>query len=107
MSHKGHRSPKFRTHSNEKAGGSMLQEALGALKKTFSPEEIIDEIKWYQVMDLLLQCSDMPLKQYFDANSMELLDKKIEVLTALRNGQSMLEIPGYYEILELYPKNHT
>lgn len=85
----------------------MVQKMMAKLKEAFSPEDTITEIKWYQMMDLWLQCTDMPLKQYFDTNSLKLIDEKIEVLTALRNGQSMLEIPGYYEILELYPKNHT
>ena len=48
-----------------------------------------------------------PLKQYFDTNSLKLIDEKIEVLTALRNGATISDIPNYYNILELYPKSHT
>ena len=33
-----------------------------------------------------------------------MLDEKIEVLTALKEGRKPSEIPKYYDILELYPE---
>lgn len=50
---------------------------------------------------------DFPLTliQFFDLNSDELLDEKIEVLTALKEGKQISEIPNFYDILELYPKD--
>ena len=44
------------------------------------------------------------LSQFFDLDSDELLDEKIEVLTALKNGKQIADIPNFYDILELYPK---
>lgn len=46
------------------------------------------------------------LEQFFDFNSDELLDEKIEVLTALKEGKSISEIPKFYDILELYPRDN-
>ena len=43
------------------------------------------------------------IKNFFDMDSNEMLDKKIEVLTKLKNGEYYHEIDGFYEILELYP----
>jgi hypothetical protein len=36
-----------------------------------------------------------------------LLDEKIEVLTALKEGKHISDIPNFYDILELYPKKGT
>lgn len=47
------------------------------------------------------------LVQFFDLNSDELLDEKIEVLTLLKEGKTISEIPKFYGILELYPKDDT
>lgn len=44
------------------------------------------------------------LSQFFDLDSDELLDEKIEVLTALKNGKQIADILNFYDILELYPK---
>ncbi len=44
------------------------------------------------------------LIQFFDLDSDELLDEKIEVLTALKEGKQIADIPNFYDILELYPK---
>ena len=43
--------------------------------------------------------------QFFDLDSDELLDEKIRVLTALKDGKQIADIPNFYDILELYPKN--
>ena len=42
-------------------------------------------------------------KSYTEAVQM-LLDEKIEVLTALKDGKQIADIPNFYDILELYPK---
>ena len=44
-----------------------------------------------------------PLMNYFDYDSTELLDKKIEVLTEMKNGTPIDNIDGGYSILELLP----
>ena len=43
--------------------------------------------------------------QFFDLDSDELLDEKIRVLTALKDGKQIADIPNFYDILESYPKN--
>lgn len=45
------------------------------------------------------------LVQFFDFDSDNLLDEKIEVLTALKDGKQIADIPNFYDILELYPKD--
>lgn len=47
------------------------------------------------------------LEQFFDLDSDELLDEKITVLTALKEGKTVDEIPGFYDVLELYPGDGT
>ena len=42
---------------------------------------------------------------YFDAESDKMLDKKLDVLTALKDGKSIKDIPNFYDVLELMPKN--
>ena len=44
-----------------------------------------------------------PLLRFFDFESEEMLDDKIQVLTDLKNGKTISEIPKFYDILELYP----
>lgn len=46
---------------------------------------------------------DPLVAQFFDIDSEENLDTKIEVLEKLANGVPPEEIPEYYDILELYP----
>lgn len=58
--------------------------------------------KKIQIMELLSEISD-PFLQFFDVDSDEMLDEKIEVLKALKEGKSISEIPNFYDILELYP----
>lgn len=45
--------------------------------------------------------------QFYDFDSDELLDEKIEVLTALKDGKQVEDIKNFYDILELYPKDDT
>lgn len=63
------------------------------------------ERKKLKVLDLLFEVDDELFKQFFDADSEELLDEKIEVLTALKKGSVPADIPKYYDVLELYPQN--
>ena len=65
-------------------------------------EELIE--KKEQMFDLLMSVDDDLIRRYFDPGSDELLDEKIEVLTSLKEGKTISEIPKYYDILELLPK---
>lgn len=65
-------------------------------------EELIQ--KKEQIFDLLMSVDDDLIRRYFDPDSDELLDEKIEVLTSLKEGKTISEIPKYYDILELLPK---
>ena len=58
----------------------------------------INELYMYAVGDRLYNL-------FFDLDSNEMLDEKIQVLTDLKNGKTPGEIPNYYKILELYPQN--
>lgn len=57
-----------------------------------------------KIFDLLLDVDDDLIRRYFDIDSDELLDEKIEVLTDLKSGKTIDEIPKYYDILELLPQ---
>lgn len=70
-------------------------------------EEYQIESKKYQINNLLMEITFPPFEQFFDLDSDELLDEKIEVLTALKEGRPISEIPRFYDILELYPKDDT
>lgn len=60
--------------------------------------------KLSQVLDLLLDgVLPIDFAPYFDADSEKLLDEKIEVLQALKDGKTIAEIPNFYEVLELLP----
>lgn len=63
------------------------------------------EKKKLKVMDLLFAVDDLLVKQFFDIESDKLLDEKIEVLSALKKGVAPADIPKYYDVLELYPKD--
>ncbi len=61
--------------------------------------------KKIKIMDLLLEVNCYEVDKFFDVDSEEMLDEKIEVLTALKNGKTIAEIPKFYDVLELMPKN--
>lgn len=61
--------------------------------------------KKIKIFELLADVDDRLVEQFFDIESDNLLDEKIEVLTALAGGKKPSEIPKYYDILELYPKD--
>ena len=46
----------------------------------------------------------LPLMNYFDYDSEKLLDKKIEVLQRLKNGESIDNIEDGYSVFELLPE---
>ena len=77
------------------------------MKDNMSKEEYEIESKKYQINDLLMKVTFPPFEQFFDLDSDELLDEKIEVLTALKEGKQISDIPNFYDILELYPKDGT
>ena len=65
------------------------------------------EKKLMKVHQLLTEVSDVLVDRFFDLDSENLLDEKIEVLTALKNGKKPEEIPKYYAILEKFtPDQH-
>lgn len=66
-------------------------------------KELIE--KRLKIIDLLPRVNDDLVRRYFDYDSNRLLDDKIEVLTALKDGKAIKDIPKYYDILELLPKN--
>lgn len=64
--------------------------------------------KGVKVRELFFEVDFPPmLIQFFDLDSDRLLDEKIEVLTALKEGKQISDIPNFYTILELYPKDGT
>lgn len=77
------------------------------MKDNMSKEKYEIESKKYQINDLLMEVTFSPFEQFFDLESNQLLDEKIEVLTALKEGKQISDIPNFYNILELYPKDGT
>lgn len=61
--------------------------------------------KKVKIMELLFEIDDAIFKRFFDEESNEMLDKKIRVLEQLSKGVVPADIPEYYEVLELYPKD--
>lgn len=61
--------------------------------------------KHIKIHELLLNVDDMLVSKFFDLESEELLDEKIDVLTKLSKGIPPKDIENYYKVLELYPKN--
>lgn len=52
----------------------------------------------------MTRVNDPIVAKFFDLSSDELLDEKIEVLEQLLAGKAPADIPKYYDVLELYPK---
>ncbi len=62
-------------------------------------------IKHAKIDDLMREVIFPPmLLQFFDLDSDRLLDEKIEVLAAMKEGKPISDIPNFYDALELYPK---
>lgn len=58
-----------------------------------------------KISDLLSKADCFEVDKFFDIESNEMLDDKIEVLTAISEGKTISEIPKFYDVLELMPKN--
>lgn len=67
-----------------------------------SEREIIE--KQVKIGELFKYAVGMPEMKYFNLDSDELLDEKIEVLTALKEGKTIEEIPNFYRVLENLPE---
>ena len=63
------------------------------------------EEKKIKIMQLLGEIYE-PMLEFFDVDSDKMLDEKIKVLTDLKNGKTIADIPNFYDILELYPKDN-
>jgi len=62
------------------------------------------EEKKIKIMELLSEIYE-PLLEFFDIDSDKMLDEKIEILTELKNGKKIADIPNFYDILENYPND--
>ena len=63
--------------------------------------------KMIEIHKLYYELLSIPELKYFDTNSEELLDDKLEVLKALKAGKQIKDIPKFYAVLELMPKTGT
>lgn len=82
----------------------LTEDAPEELKKEFA--EYMENEKGIKVRQLFSEVDFPPtMIQFFDLDSDELLDEKIRVLTALKDGKQIADIPNFYAILELYPKD--
>lgn len=60
--------------------------------------------KMLKIEDLYASVFGIPELKFFDLNSEELLGEKIEVLTQLKKGKQIGDIPDFYKVLEKMPK---
>lgn len=58
-----------------------------------------------RIFELLTQVKDPVFLNFFDIESDNLLPEKIQVLEQIVSGKRVDEIPNYYDVLELYPKD--
>lgn len=58
-----------------------------------------------RILDLYEQIDDEIFKKFFDLDSTEMIDRKIEVMEELVKGKKPSAIKDYYKVLELYPKD--
>lgn len=88
------------------SGRMNQEEFIKSMASVWGMSQVEREIaiKKARIDDLLMKVSFVPLEQFFDSDSNMLLDEKIEVLTALKEGKHISDIPNFYDILELYPK---
>ncbi len=61
------------------------------------------EDKKGEIIRLLMQINDPVLLEFFDIESNEMLDEKIEILQRCANGENIMEIG--LQILEKMPEN--
>lgn len=52
-----------------------------------------------------MEVDDQLVSKFFDVDSNDLLDEKLEVLKALKEGKQPSDIEKYYDVLELYPED--
>lgn len=57
-----------------------------------------------KILNLLFEVDCYEVSRFFDDESDKMLDEKIEVLEALKDGKTIAEIPKFYDVLELMPK---
>lgn len=69
-----------------------------------SEKDIENFEKKEKMMDLFFEVYEPEFK-FFDIDSDKMIDEKIEVFQALKDGKSIADIPNYYDILELMPKD--
>lgn len=62
--------------------------------------------KHLQINELLVDVIGVPELKYLNVDSDEMLDEKIEVLTALKEGKTIEEIPNFYKVLDDLPEGH-
>ena len=60
--------------------------------------------KHMRIDDLYIHALGINEMKFFDDASDEMLDEKIEVLEAIKEGKTISEIPKFYDVLELMPK---
>lgn len=58
-----------------------------------------------KIIDLLFSVNCYEIDNFFDLESDKMLDEKIEVLTALKDGKQIKDIPNFYKVLELMPED--
>lgn len=58
-----------------------------------------------KILDLYEQIDDELFKKFFDLDSTEMIDQKLDVMEKLIQGKKPSEIKDYYEVLELYPSD--
>lgn len=59
--------------------------------------------KHLQINKLLVDVIGVSELKYLNVDSDNMLDEKIEVLTALKEGKTIEKIPNFYDILEDLP----
>nr|DAY68091.1 MAG TPA: hypothetical protein [Caudoviricetes sp.] len=61
--------------------------------------------KHMKINELYPYLNEVPMiMKYFDTDSDKMLDEKIQVLEALKAGKNIEEIPNFYDVFELLPK---
>lgn len=85
----------------------LNKKVIERLREELSEKELAIVLKKEQIEDLLLDIQDPLIDRFFDAESDALLDRKIEVLRAMKEGKTIAEIPDFYSILEFYPVDNV
>ena len=86
------------TEELEKQNKAMKDKIVAEAK---AKNELIE--KHLQIDELFKYAIGVPEMKYFNLDSDDLLDEKIEVLTALKEGKCIEEIPNFYKVLEDLP----